>query len=157
MPIKICKDCGATCNGARCMACRRKAERSERDRGVCVDCGIRSAGRRCRECNLAVRTGPVREVTGHEPWRRQSACLSEDPDLFFHPEGEKGKAREERAELAKAVCEQKCPVMQECRVWALERREPYGVVGGLTEEERTKIWRRQDRERVAARRREVAA
>jgi len=157
MPMKTCPDCGVSCNGARCLPCRRKAEKSERDRGLCVDCGVQCAGRRCQECALAMRTGPVREATGHEEWRRWSACQYEDSELFFHPEGEKGKARDERAALAKAVCEQKCPVMQECRDWALARREPFGVAGGLAEEERTTIWRRQDRDRIAARRREVAA
>jgi WhiB family redox-sensing transcriptional regulator len=157
MPTNKCPDCGNACNGARCLPCRRKREKSDRERGLCVDCGIAAAGLRCRECALAVRKGKVREETGHEPWRRQSACQYEDFELFFHPEGEKGKARDERDELAKAICVEKCPVMLECRAWAMARREEYGVAGGLTEEERAKIWRRQDRDRVAAKRREMAA
>lgn len=36
---------------------------------------------------------------------------------------------------AKAVC-QVCPVVGECRAYALQIREPYGIWGGLTETER---------------------
>ncbi len=36
---------------------------------------------------------------------------------------------------AKAVC-QVCPVVVECRAYALQIREPYGIWGGLTESER---------------------
>jgi WhiB family redox-sensing transcriptional regulator len=36
---------------------------------------------------------------------------------------------------AKAVCSS-CPVIQRCLRWALEAREPYGVWGGLSVDER---------------------
>jgi WhiB family redox-sensing transcriptional regulator len=55
--------------------------------------------------------------------------------VFFHPEGERGPARRRRDDAAKAVCAS-CPVMQECRQHALTVREPYGVWGGMTEDER---------------------
>ena len=41
-------------------------------------------------------------------------------------------------EAAKAVCNS-CPVMMQCREQALAIREPYGVWGGLSEEEREAI------------------
>jgi WhiB family redox-sensing transcriptional regulator len=36
---------------------------------------------------------------------------------------------------AKAVCS-RCPVVESCLRWALAAREPYGVWGGLSVEER---------------------
>ncbi len=39
---------------------------------------------------------------------------------------------------AKAVC-QVCPVVGECRAYALQIREPYGIWGGLTETERRRF------------------
>jgi WhiB family redox-sensing transcriptional regulator len=72
-------------------------------------------------------------------WQIDGSCRTEDPRLFFHPEGERGPARRDRDAAAKAVCAS-CPVMQECRRHALTVREPYGVWGGLTEDERTTIY-----------------
>ena len=44
-----------------------------------------------------------------------------------------------RDAAAKAVCAS-CPVLAQCRAHALEVREPYGVWGGLTEDEREAIY-----------------
>jgi WhiB family redox-sensing transcriptional regulator len=74
-------------------------------------------------------------------WQMQAACRGEDPRLFFHPEGERGEARETRQAAAKLVCGA-CPVVAECRSHALAVREPYGVWGGLSEDEREAIYRR---------------
>lgn len=74
-------------------------------------------------------------------WQMQAACRGEDPSLFFHPEGERGELREARQRAAKAICAS-CPVMAECREHALTVREPYGVWGGLSEDEREAIYRR---------------
>lgn len=57
-------------------------------------------------------------------------------ETFFHPEGERGPTRRERDEAAQAVC-LTCPVLQRCREHALRVREPYGVWGAMTEDERT--------------------
>lgn len=40
--------------------------------------------------------------------------------------------------VPKAICDA-CPVRAECRDWALATREPYGIWGGLDEEERRRI------------------
>src|SRR5665647_715503 len=79
--------------------------------------------------------GPVMDLWD---WQYQGACRSADPTLFFHPEGERGSARRRRAEAAKAIC-QACPVLQQCRTHALAVREPYGVWGGISEDERSAI------------------
>jgi WhiB family redox-sensing transcriptional regulator len=66
-------------------------------------------------------------------WRSAAACLSADPELFF-PVSQAGKALEEAAE-AKAICAG-CAVRSECLAFALRTRQPYGIWGGMTEEER---------------------
>lgn len=76
-------------------------------------------------------------------WQSQALCREASPDVFFHPEGERGPSRVGRDERAKALCAQ-CPVLQECREHALRVREPYGVWGGLTEQEREEIFRSED-------------
>lgn len=68
---------------------------------------------------------------------------------FFHPEGERGRSRQRRDDSAKAVCAT-CPVLARCREHALSTQEPYGVWGGMTEEERREeIERRERRARHA--------
>lgn len=71
-------------------------------------------------------------------WQRIAACRGMDSSMFFHPPKERDAARENRAARAKAVCRQ-CPVIAECLDHALRVREPYGVWGGRTEDERAQI------------------
>lgn len=68
-------------------------------------------------------------------WQFFGACRVADPNLFFHPENERGHARQRRADAAKRYCN-RCPVQEECRAHALAVREPFGVWGGLSEDER---------------------
>ena len=58
-----------------------------------------------------------------------------------HPEGERGSSRVSRDQAAKAVCAV-CPVLAECARHALAVREPYGVWGGMSEDEREAIYQR---------------
>ena len=81
-------------------------------------------------------------------WQFQGLCRTTNPDIFFHPEGERGPSRHRREARAKAICEQ-CPVLRECREHALAVHEPYGVWGGMTEEERDEVHRRLARPRTA--------
>ena len=81
-------------------------------------------------------------------WQFQGLCRTTNPDIFFHPEGERGPSRRRREARAKAICEQ-CPVLRECREHALAVHEPYGVWGGMTEEERDEVYRRSARPRTA--------
>lgn len=74
-------------------------------------------------------------------WQLLAACRGEDPDVFFHPEGERGAARAARIAHAKAICTA-CPVRAACAAHALAVREPYGIWGGLSEEEREHIYSR---------------
>lgn len=68
-------------------------------------------------------------------WQLHGSCRGEDPNLFFNPEGERGAVRAAREAAAKAICAQ-CPVLALCAEHALTVREPYGVWGGMTQDER---------------------
>ena len=80
-------------------------------------------------------------------WYDHALC-SGKTDLFFehrcsircsrHPEGcdRLGCVRE-----AKAMCSS-CPVLEHCRIWAIETQLQHGVAGAMTERERLDIRRR---------------
>jgi len=57
-------------------------------------------------------------------WRDRSACLDEDPELFF-PIGNTGPAILQ-IEEAKQVC-RRCEVREQCLQWALEAGQDHGV------------------------------
>jgi WhiB family transcriptional regulator, redox-sensing transcriptional regulator len=75
-------------------------------------------------------------------WQLRGLCRGKDSSLFFHPEGERGAARSSRETAAKEIC-MNCPVQIPCANHALKVREPYGVWGGMTEEEREEHHARQ--------------
>ena len=83
-------------------------------------------------------------------WQYDGACRNEDPEAFFHPDGERGQNRARREAYAKSVCAA-CPVIAQCAAHALAVREPYGIWGGMSEEDRELIYSRMDRSRKAAR------
>ena len=68
-------------------------------------------------------------------WQGHGACRDTGIAVFFHPEFERGSSREARNAAAKAICG-RCPVLQQCREYALTARETYGTWGGLDELER---------------------
>jgi WhiB family redox-sensing transcriptional regulator len=76
--------------------------------------------------------GPVAEMWD---WQLQAACRGLPSEIFFHPDNERGQARAARDNAAKAVCAG-CPVRAQCGAHAVDVREPYGVWGGLSEDER---------------------
>ena len=71
-------------------------------------------------------------------WQEKAACRDLPTEMFFHPDGERGPRRKNRINAAKAVCSA-CPVIQACRKQALNLAEPYGIWGGLSEEDRLSI------------------
>jgi WhiB family redox-sensing transcriptional regulator len=75
-------------------------------------------------------------------WRHRSACMKENPDLFF-PIGHAEPAMAQ-AEDARRVC-QRCEVRQQCLAWALETGLDHGIMGGLTELERRALRRARSR------------
>lgn len=105
----------------------------------------------------AATTRPIGRVAveGHGrpgDFRHRAACRSVDPELFF-PASVEGDEFEVQVAAAKAVCAG-CPVLQACRLWALQQLAD-GIAGGMTEDERrAERARRRDagrRERLAAR------
>jgi len=80
-------------------------------------------------------------------WRHQAVCRAEDPELFF-PTGT-GASATLQEEAAKVVC-RRCPVIEQCRQWALASGQEAGVWGGLTKRERRSIKRRAARQSAKA-------
>ena len=64
----------------------------------------------------------------YQSWRDQAACNGADTRLFYPEDG--GSVRK-----AMAFCAV-CPVVAECRQWALEFPEVWGVWGGTSERDR---------------------
>lgn len=80
-------------------------------------------------------------ITETWDWQAQAACRGMPTSVFFHPWGERGQARSDRVEQAKAVCAG-CPAIDACRRHALDVQELYGVWGGLSEDERMALLNR---------------
>jgi WhiB family redox-sensing transcriptional regulator len=76
---------------------------------------------------------PITSAARDVRWDKTARCRYEDPELFF-PIGISPTALQQ-AEEARAVC-QSCPLVEACLEWALETREPFGVFGGMTADER---------------------
>ena len=87
---------------------------------------------------------PVEPVTDNWDWQLFAACRGMDVDIFYHPWGERSRRRVDRIDRAKKICRQ-CPVILECAKYALEAREPYGVWGGLSEDDRVDLLGRKRR------------
>ena len=79
-------------------------------------------------------------------WRDRAGCLDEDPELFF-PIGNTGPAIAQ-IEEAKVVC-RRCEVVDTCLKWAIESGQDAGVWGGMSEDERRALKRRNARARRA--------
>lgn len=71
-------------------------------------------------------------------WQLHAACRGMDSSRFFYPDRERSPRREHRETAAKAICAL-CPVIADCRAHALQVQEPYGIWGGLTENERLRL------------------
>lgn len=77
-------------------------------------------------------------------WRDRAACVGHDTETWF-PLATANQHRvsvvvQAQTEQAKAICAN-CPVRQKCLDWALTTPEPWGIWGGLTEEERAAMRR----------------
>lgn len=70
-------------------------------------------------------------------WREQAKCAETDPKAFFPPVGAVPHA-------ALRICAS-CPVRNDCLTDALTRRDnDFGVLGGLTANQRRKLLRARD-------------
>jgi WhiB family redox-sensing transcriptional regulator len=80
-------------------------------------------------------------------WRHRAACLEEDPELFFPIGSSTSDSARAQIELAKQVC-RRCEVQDVCLQWALDHGQDAGVWGGMSEDERRALRRRQARARA---------
>lgn len=65
-------------------------------------------------------------------WQLKGLCNNYDPECFQ-------PATELDARIPKRIC-RACPVIVQCRAWALNSHEASGVWGGLSEADRQRIW-----------------
>ena len=69
-------------------------------------------------------------------WQESAACRGPLGAVFFPPPStERKREKIAREARAKEICAA-CPVLTACRDYALSIREPHGVWGGLSEQER---------------------
>jgi len=72
-------------------------------------------------------------------WMDDAACAGMPIDTFFIPPGDRREA-----EKARVIC-RTCPVLLECKEFAIENRIVGGIYGGLTTAERRCIIRERTR------------
>ena len=89
------------------------------------------------------------EIIPPPAWHEDALCREVDSEIFFQEPGG-------NVAPAKRVC-MACDVRAFCLDWALERNEPFAILGGLTEDERRKYRNLQRRNATKNRRRAVAA
>jgi WhiB family redox-sensing transcriptional regulator len=77
----------------------------------------------------------LRHAGADVSWQDRAICTGTHPD-FFHPQRGEGP----EVKRAQEICET-CPVIAECREYALTYREPFGVWGGLSQRQREKEWK----------------
>lgn len=77
-------------------------------------------------------------------WMRDAVCAQSDPEAFFPEPGQPNLAVE-----ARAVCAW-CPVLVECRDWAIARPGVTGIWGGTSDRERQAMRRRTRQAETAA-------
>lgn len=69
-------------------------------------------------------------------WAEQAECRGRHSVLFFGPNRfEPKRERLDREDAAKAICA-RCPALAECREFAMNNNELFGIWGGTTEAER---------------------
>ena len=107
--------------------------------------GVSLFGQSCKDC-LSILPGasskprriaivePTPSVASIGDWSEAGLCAQTDPDAFFP---EKGSSTRD----SKRICAA-CPVLTECREYALDVQPSFGVWGGLSERERRRLQRR---------------
>lgn len=85
----------------------------------------------------AIKSIAVEEI---EVWRLYGKCL-DMTDLFYSDKGNGSFVDNQRA---KSICNGTdgrgvCPVREHCLEYALQRKERFGVWGGMTERERKRL------------------
>ncbi|WP_272952198.1 WhiB family transcriptional regulator [Mycolicibacterium vanbaalenii] len=73
-------------------------------------------------------------------WQLRGLCRGMPSEVFFTAEHDKGQRRLDHEKSAKQIC-RACPVLLECRRYAVEAAEPYGIWGATTPQERRSLGR----------------
>jgi WhiB family redox-sensing transcriptional regulator len=80
-----------------------------------------------------------RPVYSSYEWQEQGLCRGKDVEQFFVDDPEMGQVqRREQTEAAKAVCSA-CPVARACLQHAMTVPETFGIWGGTTASERSRL------------------
>jgi WhiB family redox-sensing transcriptional regulator len=82
----------------------------------------------------AVQTLPAPSTAAWD-WQLHGSCRGMDPRDFL---SQRTISTGQRRSACKAVCST-CPVVDQCREYAIDAAEPYGVWGGLTPLERAML------------------
>jgi len=77
-----------------------------------------------------------------DSWQLKAACRGPQAEIFFPPaHAERKEEKLQREDRAKAICKT-CAVRVACLEYAVRIREPHGIWGGLTENERRGVLER---------------
>ena len=98
---------------------------------------------------LPLPASSIRPVADEWEWQHSARCRTMDSSIFFHPDNERGRARRQREQQAKQVCQQ-CPVKAPCAAFALLSPDAYGTWGGVSESERVSALGISGRTKLAA-------
>ncbi|SEB62785.1 WhiB family transcriptional regulator [Rhodococcus koreensis] len=71
-------------------------------------------------------------VASEWDWQLRADCRTHDVSIFFDREDDAAQSAK-----ARAVCAQ-CPVLEQCREYAIDAGEPHGIWGGLSARERNR-------------------
>lgn len=81
----------------------------------------------------------VTNLTDSDQWRARAACAGDQAAAFYPPlSTEKRVVKTAREERAKAICAG-CTVRSICLEQAVESGERYGIWGGMTDTERSRL------------------
>ncbi len=78
---------------------------------------------------------PLPENDSATAWMDQGNCRNYPPAIFFPSDGV-------GVDRARKICNNACPVLDQCLEHALEHRIEHGVWGGASERERRRILKR---------------
>lgn len=78
---------------------------------------------------------PVPDADSATAWMAEGNCRNYPPAVFFPSDGV-------GVDRARKICNQACPVKDQCLDYAIEHRIEHGVWGGASERERRRIIKR---------------
>jgi WhiB family redox-sensing transcriptional regulator len=83
-------------------------------------------------------TSTGRSVLAAADWQLRARCKDQSGEPFYPPDQEKASARRRRELRAKQIC-LACPVLEPCRRYAIDAREPHGIWGATTPRDRERL------------------